>query len=136
MRPQLRWPLKNRATSCSLAPNEDVTEARSSDMQSHSSEPYGTEPYRQTVEETLAALGADADLGLSQDEARSRPERCGRNELRAEEPVPAWRKFLAQFTDVLVILLLIAALISAGLWLYEREAACPCEAIAILAAVP
>ena len=104
-------------------------------MHSQSSEPCGTEPYRQAVEETLAALGADVDLGLSQDEARSRLERCGRNELRAEEPVPAWRKFLAQFTDVLVILLLIAALISAGLWLYERESAWPYEAIAIFAIV-
>ena len=104
-------------------------------MHSQSSEPCGTEPYRQAVEETLAALGADVDLGLSQDEARSRLERCGRNELRAEEPVPAWRKFLAQFTDVLVILLLIAALISAGLWLYERESAWPYEAVAIFAIV-
>jgi Ca2+-transporting ATPase len=49
----------------------------------------------------------------------------GRNELIAEEPVPAWRKFLVQFIDVVVILLLIAALVSAGLWLYERKSALP-----------
>ncbi len=46
-----------------------------------------------------------------------------------------WRKFLAQFQDVLVILLLIATLISAALWLYERESALPSEAIAIFAVV-
>lgn len=46
-----------------------------------------------------------------------------------------WRKFLAQFQDVLVILLLIATLISAALWLYERESALPYEAIAIFAVV-
>ena len=92
-------------------------------------------PYRQPVDEVLAALGTDAQRGLSDAEARARLESHGRNELTAEKPVPAWRKFLAQFQDVLVILLLIATLISAGLWLYERESALPYEAIAILAVV-
>jgi P-type Ca2+ transporter type 2C len=94
-----------------------------------------TAPYRRPVDEVLAALGADAQLGLSDAEARARLESHGRNELTAEEPVPAWRKFLAQFQDALVILLLVATLISAGLWLYERESALPYEAIAILAVV-
>jgi Ca2+-transporting ATPase len=77
-----------------------------------------TAPYRQRVDEVLAMHGTDAQLGLSEAEARARLDRHGRNELTAEEPVPAWRKFLAQFHDVLVILLLIATLISAALWLY------------------
>jgi P-type Ca2+ transporter type 2C len=55
--------------------------------------------------------------------------------LTAEKPVPAWRKFLAQFQDVLVILLLAASAISGVLWLYERESALPYEAIAIFAVV-
>ena len=55
--------------------------------------------------------------------------------MTAEKPVPRWRKFLAQFQDVLVILLLIATVISAGLWLYERESALPYEAMAIFAVV-
>jgi Ca2+-transporting ATPase len=92
-------------------------------------------PYRHSVDEVLAALEADAQDGLSQEEARARLERYGRNELAAETPVPAWRRFLAQFTDVLVVLLLIAALISTGLWLYERETALPYEAMAIFAIV-
>src|SRR5262245_46487142 len=94
-----------------------------------------TDFYRQPVDEVLAALGADAQLGLSEAEARARLKSHGRNELTAEKPVPPWRKFLAQFQDVLVILLLIAILISAGLWLVERESALPYEAIAILAVV-
>jgi Ca2+-transporting ATPase len=55
--------------------------------------------------------------------------------LVAERPAPGWRKFLAQFTDVLVILLLGAGLVSAGLWLYERESAWPYEATAIFGIV-
>jgi Ca2+-transporting ATPase len=94
-----------------------------------------TAPYRQPVNEVLAALGADAQLGLSEGEARRRLEKYGRNELTPGKPVPAWRKFLAQFQDVLVILLLIATLISGALWLSERESALPYEAIAIFAVV-
>ena len=74
--------------------------------------------YQQPFEEVVAALGTDARHGLTEDEARARLERYGRNELTADPPVPAWRKFLAQFQDVLVILLLIATVISAGLWLH------------------
>jgi Ca2+-transporting ATPase len=91
--------------------------------------------YRQPVDDLIAALETDERRGLSDDEARSRRERYGPNELAAEKPVPAWRRFLAQFEDVLVILLLVATAISAGLWAFERDAALPYEAIAIFAVV-
>jgi Ca2+-transporting ATPase len=91
--------------------------------------------YRLQASELAAELGTDAQRGLSDAEARARLAEYGSNELAGEKPVPAWRRFLAQFQDVLVILLLIATAISAGLWAYEREAALPYEAIAILAVV-
>jgi Ca2+-transporting ATPase len=94
-----------------------------------------TIPYRQSVNEVLTTLSTDARSGLSEGEAQARLDRYGKNELMAEKPVPAWRKFLAQFQDVLVILLLIATLVSAGMWLYERNSALPYEAIAIFAVV-
>jgi Ca2+-transporting ATPase len=93
------------------------------------------EAYQQRAEEVVAALGTDARRGLSQAEARARLNSYGKNELTAEKPVPAWSKFLAQFHDVLVILLLIATAVSAGLWVYERESALPYEAMAIFAVV-
>ena len=94
-----------------------------------------TAPYRQSVDEVVAALGTDARRGLSEAEAQARLAQYGRNELTAEQPVPRWRKFLAQFQDALVILLLFATLISIGLWVYERESTLPYEAIAIFAVV-
>src|SRR5215510_7270255 len=98
-------------------------------------QPKATEPYQQRVDDVLAALNTDHRLGLSEVEARTRLQKYGPNELMAEKPVPVWRKFLEQFQDVLVVLLLIATLISAGLWLYERESALPYEAMAIFAVV-
>ena len=87
------------------------------------------------VDDVVAALGTDVQRGLSADEASARLTRHGRNELAATKPVPAWRRFLAQFQDVLVILLLIATGVSAGLWAVERESALPYEAMAIFAVV-
>jgi len=94
-----------------------------------------TAPYLQSVAAVIAALKGNAIRGLSDAEARTRLEQQGRNELTARHPVPAWRKFLAQFKDVLVILLLIATALSTVLWLVERESALPYEALAIFAVV-
>src|SRR5262245_9767380 len=91
-----------------------------------------TVAYRLPTAEVVAALGSDEHQGLTDDEARTRLERVGLNELTAEAPVSTWRRVLAQFQDVLVILLLIATAVSAGLWAYERDAALPYEALAIL----
>jgi len=94
-----------------------------------------SEPYRQSIEEIAASLSTDLHTGLADAEARTRLDRFGPNELAAEKATPAWRRFLAQFEDALVILLLVATGISAALWLYEREAGLPYEAIAIFAVV-
>jgi Ca2+-transporting ATPase len=91
--------------------------------------------YQQPVEDVIAALSGDAERGLTTEEARRRLAQYGRNELQAEPPIPAWRKFLAQFQDVLIILLLIAAAISLVVWLYERDEPLPFEALVIFAIV-
>src|SRR5687768_14502599 len=91
--------------------------------------------YRLHASELVARLGTNEQSGLSEEEARARLAQDGPNELAAERPVPAWRRFLAQFRDVLVILLLVATAISAALWLVQRDAALPYEAIAIFAVV-
>lgn len=100
-----------------------------------SGSPEGPERAAYRCSVVLAALGTDPRRGLDGAEAKARLERCGPNELAADQPVPTWRRFLAQFRDVLVLLLLVATAISAGLWLYERDAAAPYEAIAIFAVV-
>jgi Ca2+-transporting ATPase len=91
--------------------------------------------YRQPLESVAAALRSDLRRGLTDADVRARLAQFGPNELAAEPPVPAWRRFLAQFQDVLVILLLVATAISALLWVYERDTSLPYEAIAIFAVV-
>jgi len=85
--------------------------------------------------EVLAALGTDAERGLSSAEAAARLARYGCNELEAEKRVPPWRRLVGQFRDPLVILLLVATGISAAVWGFEREQSLPYESLAILAIV-
>lgn len=49
--------------------------------------------------------------------------------------MPAWRKFLAQFNNPLVLLLLGATVVSFIVWLIEKDSALPFEALAILSIV-
>ncbi len=91
--------------------------------------------YQQSVNEVIAALNSDMSRGLSSEDAQRRLTQSGPNQLEAEASTPAWRKFLAQFQDVLVILLLIAAAISMGVWLYERAEPLPYEGLVIFAIV-
>jgi Ca2+-transporting ATPase len=91
--------------------------------------------YRWHIDDLIGTLKTDAQRGLTEDDVRTRRKRCGPNELAAEKPVPGWRRLLAQFRDVLVILLLVATAISAGLWTIERDTPLPYEAIAIFAVV-
>ncbi len=97
--------------------------------------PQPVPPYRQSIEEAQAVLETHPQHGLDEEEARARLGKYGRNELAEEKPVPGWKRFLAQFQNVLVILLLAATAISMGLWLYEHETALPYEAMAIFAVV-
>ena len=63
-----------------------------------------------------ASLGVDPNTGLSQAEAERRLAQYGPNELASAPPVPKWKKFLAQFKDPLVYLLLAATGISLIAW--------------------
>ena len=94
-----------------------------------------TELYRFTAADTATRLGTDSKLGLTEAEARARLDSFGPNELAAEPTVPAWRRFLAQFADLLVVLLLVATAISVALWAYERDTTLPYEAITIFVVV-
>ena len=78
------------------------------------------------IDPSLAAsLGVDPNTGLSQAEAERRLAQYGPNELASAPPVPKWKKFLAQFKDPLVYLLLAATGISLIAWFIEKANAAP-----------
>ena len=79
--------------------------------------PDSIDPSLLEAAEVARDLGVDASVGLSSAEAQRRLAADGPNELRGTKPVPAWRKFVAQFTDPLIYLLLAAVVISLAAWI-------------------
>ena len=65
-----------------------------------------------TAEETKERLGSSLARGLSLDDAEARLLQNGANELPHEEPEPLWLRFLKQFREPLILLLLASAVIS------------------------
>jgi len=66
------------------------------------------------VDEVLHALNAKMD-GLSQEEAQKRLQEFGPNELKKEKRKSPFKLFLEQFTDILIIILLIATALSVAI---------------------
>ena len=65
-----------------------------------------------TIKNVVTKLNTDEKNGLSKKEADLRKYKFGENELSKEKNKSIWQKFLAQFSDFMVITLVIAAGIS------------------------
>ncbi|MEX2682297.1 MAG: cation-translocating P-type ATPase [Candidatus Sigynarchaeota archaeon] len=65
--------------------------------------------YLKSIEETLSLLKTSIE-GITEEESKKRREVHGENKLKEPEPEPAWKKFLAEFNDFLVWILIGAAI--------------------------
>ncbi|RYQ72241.1 cation-translocating P-type ATPase [Bifidobacterium pseudolongum] len=83
------------------------------------------DPSLTDADQVAQALNVDPRTGLSTDEAKRRLDKFGPNELASAPPVPKWKKFLQQFQDPLVYLLLAATAISLVAWIIEKVNAAP-----------
>ena len=83
------------------------------------------DPALTDADQVAQALNVDPRTGLSSDEAKRRLDKFGPNELASAPPVPKWKKFLQQFQDPLVYLLLAATAISLVAWIIEKVNAAP-----------
>lgn len=77
--------------------------------------------HSKSVDEVLGYFGTDPDKGLSPDQIKRNQEKYGPNELPAEEGKSIWQLVLEQFDDLLVKILLLAAIISFVLALFEEH---------------
>ncbi len=68
--------------------------------------------HAKSLDEVKEELHTSSQDGLSENEAKRRLERDGLNVLKEEKKVPFFKKFLNQFKEPMVIVLLLAALIS------------------------
>ncbi|MGV8980944.1 cation-translocating P-type ATPase [Clostridium sp.] len=69
--------------------------------------------FNKTIEEVLKELESDPITGLSNDQAQLKSEKFGPNQLTTKKPKTLIAMFFAQLNDILIYILLAAAVISA-----------------------
>ena len=77
--------------------------------------------FNKTVDEAISTLKTDAEKGLSQEEVLKRQEKYGLNELKAKKKKSLIVKFLEQFKDFMIIILIISAIISGVIGVAQGE---------------
>ena len=68
--------------------------------------------FNKTVEEVEKELGTSLNNGLSSEKVRAQREKSGYNELQEKKKDSLFKKFMAQFKDFSIIVLIIAAIVS------------------------
>ena len=102
-----------------------ATDAQSEETRAQMALLNNMDPSLTDANDVATALDVDPSVGLSESEAKRRLEKFGPNQLASAPPVPKWKKFLAQFQDPLVYLLLAATVISLIAWFIEKANAAP-----------
>ena len=77
--------------------------------------------YLASAEDVLKEQSTSADAGLSTAEAQARQAKFGPNKLKEEEKTPLWIRFFQQMADPMVIMLIVAAVISAVTGMIQGE---------------
>ena len=90
--------------------------------------------HSKSIEETLAGLGSST-VGLSPGEAARRLKEFGPNELKKQKTLSPWRLLLDQFKDLMVIILIVAAMVSGTLALLNGSFEDGLDTIVILVIV-
>jgi P-type Ca2+ transporter type 2C len=101
------------------------------DRLENSSEPVAW--YALNPDEALQTLGSDRQEGLSAEEIRDRQAKFGLNELTEKGGRPAWEILLDQFKNIMLIMLILVAIVSAVLDFKSQQF--PKDAVAIGAIV-
>ncbi|MDH3386862.1 MAG: HAD-IC family P-type ATPase, partial [Gammaproteobacteria bacterium] len=70
-------------------------------------------PHSQSIETVAAAMGVTPEHGLEIDEAASRIEKYGHNIIEGSARTSFLQKFINQFRDVMIVILLLAATLAA-----------------------
>ena len=91
--------------------------------------------FNKTVDETLEQLGTDLEKGLTKEEVKKRQGEYGLNELAAKKKKSTLVKFLEQFKDFMIIVLIISAIVSGIVGVMEEGLSGITDTIIILVVV-
>ena len=77
--------------------------------------------FNRSVEETAQKLETDIEKGLASNQITGKYEKFGFNELKAKQKKSIFVKFVEQFKDFMIIILIIAAIVSGIVGIQEGE---------------
>lgn len=89
-------------------------------------------PYNQDISALLGELHTNADTGLTSQDAKTSLQTVGPNQLTAKKPKSMFSRFIDQFKDPMIIVLLAAAAINFGVIIVEKSYSDIFEPILIL----
>ena len=92
-------------------------------------------PFSKETEAVVKELETDIKAGLTKTEADKRLAKYGPNSLGEEKKTPLWKRFLGQFADAMVLILIGAAILSAVMAVKEGGFSGWIDVIVILAIV-
>ena len=69
--------------------------------------------YKLSIEEIARKLRSNINAGLSENEVKERLEKCGKNKIKEKKKTSIFSRFIKQFNDFMIIILIIAAVTSA-----------------------
>ena len=78
--------------------------------------------FNKTVQETEKNLETNIQTGLTQEQINKKLANYGLNELQAQKKKSLFIKFLEQFKDFMIIILIFAAIISGAVSIAQGEA--------------
>ena len=91
--------------------------------------------FNQTVKDTVEQLETNEEKGLTKEEVKKRQEKYGLNELAAKKKKSTFVKFLEQFKDFMIIVLIISAIISGIVGVMEEGISGITDTVIILVVV-
>ena len=68
--------------------------------------------YNQKIEDVAQELETSSSQGLSVNQIEELRTKYGSNSLTSKKKISIWQRFLAQFKDFMIIVLIVAALLS------------------------
>ena len=77
--------------------------------------------FNKTKQEVVEELNTNLELGLTEKQVEEQQEKYGMNELTAKKKKTIFQKFIAQFKDFMIIVLIIAAIVSGVVGIAEGE---------------
>nr|CAB3224479.1 calcium-transporting ATPase type 2C member 1 [Phallusia mammillata] len=111
--------LKGGYQSTSLSGTKPQVKRQESSEMKHSWGLKADEASETTVDEILSRLQCDIKWGLSDGEVARRRKIHGYNEFQIKQDDPLWKKYLQQFKDPLILLLLASAVVSIVMKQYD-----------------